>query len=98
MPHQLARHVTALGEAGPVDHVVEAALQDLEQVLAGLAAPAGGLLVVVVELPLEDAVHPAGLLLYPDLAEVLALLHPPSSVLAPLLNPHHDQGLTQEAL
>src|SRR6266536_2586749 len=82
VPDKLAGHVAALGEARPVDHVVETALQDLEQHLAGLAALAGRLLVVVVELPLKDAVHAAGLLLLPDLEQVLALLRPVPAVLA----------------
>src|SRR5207244_11551956 len=50
--------------------------------LAGLAALAGRLLVVVVELPLKDAVHAAGLLLLPDLEQELALLRPVPAVLA----------------
>ena len=32
VPDQLAGHVPALGEAGPVDDVVEAGLQDLQQI------------------------------------------------------------------
>src|SRR5262249_530084 len=73
--------VPALGEPGTVDDVVEAALQDLQQVVAGLAAPAGGLLVVPAELPLQDAVDAARLLLLPRLEQVLALL----GAVAPLL-------------
>ena len=98
MPHQLACHVTALGEAGPVDHVVEAALQDLEQVLAGLAALARRLLVVVVELPLQDPVHPAGLLLLPDLEQVLALLRPVAAVLTGRVGPELYGALGRVAL
>src|SRR5215472_4156252 len=98
VPHQLARHVTALGEAGPVDHVVEAALQDLEQVLAGLAALARRFLVVVVELPLQDPVYPAGLLLLPDLEQVLALLRPVAAVLTGWVGPDLYGALGRVAL
>src|SRR6185312_10432746 len=51
------------GEAEAHEHVVEAALQKREQVLARDALLAGGLLVVVAELLLEDAVVAARLLL-----------------------------------
>jgi hypothetical protein len=60
---QLAGVAAGPGEAGAVDDVVEAALQQLQQVVTGLALPARGLGVVVVELLLEDAVGEAGLLL-----------------------------------
>jgi hypothetical protein len=70
------------GEAGAVDHVVEAALQQLEQVVAGLALATRGLDVVVVELPLEHAVGVARLLLLLELRAVLALLDPGAAVLA----------------
>src|SRR5215217_5927670 len=80
--HQLARLVAAPGQAAPVDHVVEARLQQLEQRLAGDALPAGRLDVVVVELLLEHAVDAAGLLLLPELQVVLALLEPAAAVLA----------------
>src|SRR5712691_962737 len=94
----LARHVTALGEACPVDDVVEARLQDLEQDLAGLPALAGGFLVVVVELPLEDSVDAAGLLLLPDLKQVLALLRPVPAMLARRIRPDLDGALRRVAL
>src|SRR5215208_6817951 len=80
--HQLARLVAAAGQAAPVDHVVEACLQQLEQRLAGDALPAGRLDVVDVELLLEHAVDAAGLLLLPQLQVVLALLEPAAAVLA----------------
>src|SRR6266705_2237979 len=98
VPDELARHVAALGEPGPVDHVVEAALQDLEQHLAGLAALAGRLLVVVVELPLQDAVDPAGLLLLADLEQELALLRPVPAVLAGRIGPDLNGALRRIAL
>src|SRR3954451_24981713 len=80
--HELARVTAGAGEPGPVDHVVEAALQQLEQVVTGLAGTTRGLGVVVVELLLQDAVGEAGLLLLTKLEEVLALLDAPAAVLA----------------
>src|SRR5215472_3582988 len=93
VPHQLARHVPALGEPGAEHYVVEAALQDLQQVLTRLAAAAGRLLVVAVELPLEDAVDPARLLLLPDLEQVLALLRPVAPVLTRRVGADLDRAL-----
>src|SRR5580698_3611681 len=98
VPDELARHVTALREPGPVDHVVETALQDLEQHLAGLAALAGRFLVVVVELAFKDAVDPLGLLLLPDLEQELALLRPVPAVLARGIGPDLNRALRRIAL
>ena len=98
VPDQLAGHVPALGEAGPVHHVVQAALQDLQQVLAGHPALAGGFLVIAAELPLQDAVDPAGLLLLPDLQQVLALLRPVAAVLTRRVGPDLDRALGRIAL
>ena len=58
--------------AGAVDHVVEAQLEQAEQVLAGDAREAGGLLVGPAELALQDAVDVLGLLLLLELDQVLA--------------------------
>ena len=79
---QLAGVAAGAGEAGAVDDVVEAALQQLQQVVTGLAGATRGLGVVVVELLLEDAVGVAGLLLLAQLEEVLALLDAAAAVLA----------------
>src|ERR1700760_2937198 len=95
---ELTGHVPALGEAGPVDHVVQAALQDLEQVVAGTAVAAGGLDVVVVELPLQHPVHPASLLLLADLQEVFALLGAVTAVLARRVRPDLNRALRRVAL
>ena len=95
---QLAGHVPALREPRPVHHVVQAALQDLEQVLAGHTALAGGFLVVAMELPLEDAVDPASLLLLPDLEQVLALLGPVAPVLTRRVGPDLNGALRRIAL
>src|SRR6185312_11563787 len=98
VPHQLAGHVPALGEAGPVHHVVQAAFQDLQQVLAGHPALAGGFLVVAVELPLENPVDPARLLLLPDLEQVLALLGPVAAVLTRGVGPELNRAFRRIAL
>ena len=90
---KLAGHVPALGEPGPVDHVVEAALQDPQQVLTGLAALAGRLLVVIVELPLKDPVDAPSLLLLPDLEQVLVLLGAVAPVLTRRVRPDLDGAL-----
>ena len=79
---QLAGHVPGLGVAGPVDHVVQARLEDLQQLLTGLAGAAVGLFVVRAELLLQHAVDAAGLLLLAQLEQVLALLGPAAAVLA----------------
>src|SRR5690606_6413162 len=80
------------------DHVVEPALQDLEEVLTGLAGLPARLLVVVVELPLEHAVDPAGLLLLPELELVLRLLRPAAAVLTRRVRADLDRALGGLAL
>ena len=65
--HELARFGARSREAHPVHDVVQAALEQLQQVLTGGAGAARGLLVVVGELPLEHAVHAAQLLLLAQL-------------------------------
>src|SRR5262249_45462418 len=59
------------GEAHAVDDVVEAALEEPQQVLTRRAGLARGLLVVVAELALEHAVHAAQLLLLAQLQAVV---------------------------
>src|SRR5580692_11533989 len=90
---ELAGHVPALGETGPVDHVVQPALQDLEQVLTGLAALAGRLSVVVAELLLQHAIDAPRPLLLPDLEQVLALPGPVPAVLTRGVGPDVDGAL-----
>src|SRR5215203_376981 len=70
------------GEPEPVDDIVEARLEDSEQVLARDPTDAIRLLVVGAELVLEQAVIAARLLLLAQLEQVLALLDPAAAVLA----------------
>src|SRR5262249_15328823 len=63
VPHELPRLGARGGEAEPIDDVVESALEELEQRLAGHAARTVGHLEVAAELALEDAVDAAELLL-----------------------------------
>src|SRR4051812_26989992 len=80
--HQLPRLTAGAGDAGAVDHVVQAGLEDLQQVLTGLTGTPDGFLVVPDELTLENAVGVASLLLLLRLQEVLGLLDAPAAVLA----------------
>src|ERR1700733_7717405 len=98
VPHQLAGHVAALGEARAEHDVVQAPLEQLKHGLAGPAVLAGRLLVVAMELALEDAVDPLGLLLLPDLLQVLAFLGPVPAVLTRRVRPDLDRALRRIAL
>src|SRR3954454_18669993 len=95
---QLAGHVAGLGEAGPVDHVVQPRFQDLEQDLTGLAGLVVGLFVVAAELLLQHAVDAAGLLLLAQLQQVLAVLAAAPAVLARRVGPDLDRALGGLAL
>ena len=79
---QLAGLRAAHGEAEAVNDVVQAALADGEQVLAGLAGTALGHVEVAAELALEEAVVPLGLLLLTHLLAVLGGLAPALTVLS----------------
>src|SRR5580692_5035330 len=93
VPDELTGHVPALGEPGPEHDVVQPALEDLQQGLAGTAGLAGRLDVVARELLLKDSVDPAGLLLLADLQQVLAVLLPDAAVLARRVRPDLDGAL-----
>src|SRR5688572_21451135 len=84
---ELARLRPRHGEAHAIDDVVEALLEDAEQVLAGVALLAGGLRVDVAELALEQAVDALDLLLLAQLDGVVgqATLLRRRAVLAGLL-------------
>ena len=79
---QLAGHPAGASYPGAVDHVVQPALQDLQQVLTCLARVASGLFVVAAELLFHHAVGEAGLLLLLQLLQIFAFLDPRAAVLA----------------
>src|SRR5690606_7483189 len=68
---QLARGRAGHGEAHAVDDVVQAGLQHLQEVLAGVALAGGGLLVIVAELALQQAIDALDLLLLAKLERVV---------------------------
>ena len=80
------------GKAQTEDDVVETALEDAHQVVAGDALALHGEDVVVAELLLENAVDELGLLLLAKLDAVLALLTTTALGLAVrgLVDAHHD--------
>src|SRR4051812_16287737 len=94
---QLARLAARRGESEAHEDVVEPALEDPQQVLAGDALLARGLLVVVAELLLEDAVVAARLLLLPQLDAVLGLLLAAAAVIAGRVRAALDAALVGEA-
>ena len=85
------------GEAEPHQDVVEAALEQAQQVLAGDALLAAGLVVVVAELLLEHLVVAARLLLLAQLVAVLGLAHAAAAVLARRVGAALDAALVGEA-
>jgi hypothetical protein len=81
VPHELPGLGARSGEPEPVDDVVEAGLEEAEQVLTRDALLPRGLLVIGAELLLEHSVVAAHLLLLAQLDEVLGLLDAPAAVL-----------------
>jgi hypothetical protein len=71
MIDQLTRFSPRAPEPHPVNHVVEAAFQQLQQVLPGHSLAPVGLFKVAAKLALQDPVDPFGLLLLPQLLTVL---------------------------
>src|SRR6185437_15527650 len=96
--HHLAGLVAAGRETGTVDDVVEAALEDAQQVLAGAARLAAGLLVVAAELLLKDAVDAGALLLLAHLHQILAVLAATAAVLTRGVGTVLDRALRRVAL
>ena len=83
--HQLARFGAGGAEAHAVHDVVQAGLEQEQQVGAGVALAAVGFLEVAAELALQDAVHALDLLLLAQLqAEVGGALAGGAAVLAGL--------------
>src|SRR4030095_9293492 len=93
VPDRLPGRVPRRGEAGPVDDVVDPRLEDLHQLVAGLAGPPVGLVVVAAELLLEHPVDAGALLLLPLLQEVLGVLGAPPPVLTRRVRPDLDRAL-----
>src|SRR5215211_3107295 len=84
------------GEAEANQHVVEALLEQSQQVLARHALLAGGAVVVAAELLLEHLVVAAGLLLLAQLGAVLGLAHPAAAMLAGRIRAALDAALFGE--
>ena len=86
--HQLAGLGAAGPPGGPEGHVVQAQFEQAEEVLAGDPRLAVGLGVDDAKLLLQDAVDAAGLLLLPQLGQVLrTLAHPVTTVLSGRVGP-----------
>ena len=71
MVDDLPRLGSGVGETQAVDHVVQAPLEELKQVLAGDAFLLGSLIEILLKLALQDAVDGPGPLLLPELNAML---------------------------
>src|SRR5579875_1436558 len=99
MADELAGLGAAGAPAGTEHDVVQTQLQHTQEVLAGYALLAVGLLVIGTELLLQDPVDAARLLLLPQLGEVLrALARPVPAVQAGRVRPALDRALQRVAL
>src|SRR3954452_5622511 len=94
---QLTRLAPRGGEAEAHEDVVEARLEQAQQVLAGDALLAGGLVVVGAELLLQHLVVAARLLLLAQLQPVLGLAHTTAAMLARRVGATLDPALVGEA-
>ena len=74
MVHQLASLATGVSKAQTVHDVIQAALHGGQQHLTGVAASTSGLVVVITELLLLNAINKLDLLLLGQLSSVLRLL------------------------
>src|SRR5215218_8566604 len=97
VPDELARLAARRGEAEAHEHVVEAALEHAQQVLAGDPGLTAGLLIVRAELALEHAVVAARLLLLAELDAVLALSLTPAAVVSGRVRATLDAALVGQA-
>src|SRR5499425_2177456 len=97
VPDHLARLAARGGHAQPEHHVVQPALEQLEQVLARAPALALGHGKVAAELALQHAVDALGLLLLAQLDAVVRELGPGQPVLARGIVPPLDGALVAEA-
>ena len=95
--HQLPGLTAGRGEAEAHQDVVQAALEQPQQVLACDALLTARLAVVARELLLEHLVVALGLLLLAQLRPVLGLTHPAAAVLARRIGAALDAALVGEA-
>src|SRR5439155_2241459 len=95
--HELPGLRAGVGEAEAEDHVVEALLQVLEQVLAGLALGHRAAVVVAAELALEQAVEALHFLFLAKLHAVLGELGAALAVLARRIRAALDGALVRVA-
>src|ERR1041384_7682584 len=95
--HELPRLGAGVGEAEPEDHVVEALLEVLQKIFAGLALRRRAAQVVAAELRLEQAVEALHLLLFTELHAVLGELGAPLAVLARRIRTALDGALVRVA-
>ena len=77
VPYQLPRGDPGRGESHPVDDVVQAAFQHLQQDLARDALPPAGLLERLAKLGFQKTVVPPDLLFFPELHAVFGKFLPP---------------------
>src|SRR5512138_2393829 len=78
MPHQLPSFCMVGRKSQSVYDVVQPSFEQLQQILAGNALHARGLLVVAAELPLRQAVHALQLLLFAQLRPIVRKFSAPS--------------------
>src|SRR5439155_10867117 len=95
--HELPGLRARVGKAEAEDDVVEALLEILEQVLAGLALGRSAAVVVAAELALEQPVEALDLLLLAHLHAVLGELGAPLAVLARRIRTALDGALVPVA-
>src|ERR1700722_9378269 len=95
--NQLPRLAARSGKAEAHEHVVQPALEQRQEVLAGDAGLARGLLVVAGELALEHSVVALRLLLLAKLNSVLALFEAAAAVLARRVGAALDATLVGQA-
>ncbi len=82
MEHQLAGLGPGVGKAQTVDHIVQAPLQQHQEISAGDSPHALGPDEIAPELLLQDAIHALHFLLFPELQTVIGNLAPTLTVLS----------------
>ena len=99
MADELAGLRPAGAPVAPENDVVQTQLQHAQQVLAGYPLLPVGLFVIIAELLFEHPVYAAGLLLFPQLGQVLrTLADPVPAVLTGGVGPALDRALDRVAL